>query len=248
MTDSRPVCLLTGASGLLGTAFCRRYATRYRIVAVWHKNLPRVPTQDQQFIDPLAPRDPLAENSHPVFAVCADLQSARQIEQLVGKVVHRFRQVDLLVNSAAYRHWSPFAADTDLVADFDRHFATNVRAPLHLAVALVRQLWSGQGDANRTANRSVINLSSTAGLRVYPGYGQGLYSASKAALDFVTSHLAAELEPVGVRVNALAPNTYPGIVTTEMVLDRLLHLAEGSMTGKILMLDAGEESWQDLAT
>jgi NAD(P)-dependent dehydrogenase (short-subunit alcohol dehydrogenase family) len=93
----------------------------------------------------------------------------------------------------------------------------------------------------------VINLSSSAGSRVYPGYGQGLYSASKAALDFVTSHLAAELAPVGVRVNALAPNTFPGIVTTELVLDRLLHLADGTMTGKILLLDAADESWHDPA-
>jgi NAD(P)-dependent dehydrogenase (short-subunit alcohol dehydrogenase family) len=134
------------------------------------------------------------------------------------------------------------------VAQFDQHFATNVRAPLQLAIALVRQSWSDHTDANRAANRSVINLSSTAGLHAYIGHGQGLYSASKAALDFVTSHLAAELEPVGVRINALAPNTFPGIVATELVLDRLLHLAEGSMTGKILVLDAREESWHDPAT
>jgi NAD(P)-dependent dehydrogenase (short-subunit alcohol dehydrogenase family) len=248
MIDDNPVCLLTGASGLLGTAFCQRYAMRYRIVGVWHTNPLRVPTQDQRFIDPLTPQRPLGENAYPVFAIRADLRSPRQTEQLVSRVLRRFGQVDLVVNAAAYRHWSPFVEDTNLVAHADLHFATNVRAPLQLAVALVRQSWSWQAAANRTANRSVINLSSTAGLRAYPGYGQGLYSASKAALHFVTSHLAAELGPIGVRVNALAPNTFPGIVTTELVLDRIFHLAKGSMTGKILLLDARHESWHDPAT
>jgi NAD(P)-dependent dehydrogenase (short-subunit alcohol dehydrogenase family) len=247
VTGDRPVCLLTGASGLLGTAFCQRYAARYRIVAVWHLNPPRVPTLDQRFPGPLAPKHPLQENTHPVCAVRADIRNPRQIGQLVARVVQGFGQVDLVVNAAGYRHWSAFADDSDLAASANRHFATNVTAPLQLVAAISRQLWSGQADANRAANRNVINLSSTAGLRAYPGYGQGLYSASKAALNLLTSHLAAELQPVGVRVNALAPNTFPGIVATELVLDRLLRLAEGSMTGKILLLDAGEESWHDPA-
>jgi len=246
MSDQRRVCLLTGSSGLLGTAFCRRLASRYQIVAVWRTNPPAVATQDQRFVDPLDPTSELHENDHRVLAMRADLLSAPQTERLVERVLRRFGRVDLIVNAAAHRQWGALVDDTDLRRNIDRHFSTNVRAPLCLTVEVARQFWQGRAADNHAANRNVINLSSTAGLRVYPGYGQSLYSASKAALDFVSCHLASELAPHSVRVNALAPNTFPGIVRTEAVLDSMVRLDDGAMTGKVLMLDANTERWYDL--
>ena len=43
------VCLLTGASGSLGTAFIERYAATYRIVAVHHRSPVQFATADQRF-------------------------------------------------------------------------------------------------------------------------------------------------------------------------------------------------------
>lgn len=247
MNPERRVCVLTGSSGLLGTAFCRRFANRYQIVAVWRTNPPEVASQDQGFVDPLDPASDVPQNRDSVYSMRADLLSGRQTERLVERVLRRYGRIDLVVNAAAHRQWAPMAEDTDLQRNVDRHFATNVRAPLHLSVAVARQFWEGRAEENLMASRNVINLSSTAGLRVYPGHGQGIYSASKAALDFVSCHLAAEMQPHGIRVNALAPNTFPGIVDTETVLDGLIRLDEGAMTGKILMLDAEGERWYDLA-
>ena len=73
------VCLLTGAGGILGSAFCRRFADRYHIVGVYQRRHPPVASQLQRFVDPLAAAAPLPENQHPIFAVQADL--------LVGDVV-----------------------------------------------------------------------------------------------------------------------------------------------------------------
>ena len=60
------------------------------------------------------------------------------------------------------------------------------------------------------SNGSVVNISSVAGSGIFPM--AAAYSATKAAVDHATRTLAAELGPVGVRVNAVAP----GLTVTEL--------------------------------
>jgi len=48
-----------------------------------------------------------------------------------------------------------------------------------------------------------VNVSSSVGSIVKPG--NGLYGMTKAALEYVTRSLAAELAPHGIRLNAVAP-------------------------------------------
>jgi len=232
---------------MLGTAFCRRYAERYDLVALWHAHPPAVPSQNQTLVDPLDPEREIPDNRAPVLSLQVNLLSRRDVRRAVTRILRTFGRIDIVINAAAHRRWVALDEDDDLRRNVDRHFATNVRAPLELAMEVAQQFWQDNRVENAAASRNVINLSSTAGLRVYPGYGQSLYSASKAALGMVSCHLAAEFEPIGVRVNALAPNTFPGIVPTERVLDHLIQLDEGCMTGKILMLDAGGEHWLDPA-
>jgi NAD(P)-dependent dehydrogenase (short-subunit alcohol dehydrogenase family) len=50
----------------------------------------------------------------------------------------------------------------------------------------------------------------------------------------LTRHLADELQPLGVRVNALAPDSFPSRVPISEVLAQMLHLIEGDMTGCIV--------------
>ncbi len=54
-----------------------------------------------------------------------------------------------------------------------------------------------------------MNISSTAGIYIYPGHGQSIYSASKAALNYLSMHMGDEFSSIGVRVNALAPTSFP---------------------------------------
>ena len=59
-------------------------------------------------------------------------------------------------------------------------------------------------DELKTAQGSVVNVTSIAGSRVHPFAGAA-YSTSKAALASLTREMAGDFGPLGVRVNAISP-------------------------------------------
>lgn len=227
------VCLLTGASGPLGTAFIERYADRYQIVAVHHRRPVCFAAQHQEFIDPLQPEHRLVErNTHTVHTIRADLTRPEAIEGIVHQTLERSGRVDMLINAAATRRFSPLLADGSEAGAADV-FAVNVLAPLRLSLSLARAFWRADPGANLELNRNVVNVGSTAGLHVYPDTGQALYASSKAALHHLTYHLASEFWDLGVRVNAVAPDTFPGRVAIAEVLDAIAAFDASSETGSV---------------
>jgi NAD(P)-dependent dehydrogenase (short-subunit alcohol dehydrogenase family) len=234
-SDGRRVCLLTGAGGRLGSAFCRRYSGQYQIVAVWLRRRPIAATQDQYLFDPLEPDRRLPVNRHPVHDVHADLRSSNQIQHLVRTVIKRHGTIDVVVNAAVTSRWSPLLDGHSGVEEAAESLRVNVAAPLALVAEVARQAWQRDPADNLARNRCVVNVSSSAGIYVYPGHGQGVYSASKAALNILTGHLASELQALGVRANALAPDSFPDRVPIARVLDGVARLAEGDVTGRILL-------------
>lgn len=235
MEDMKRVCMLTGASGPLGTAFIEHYADRYQIIAVHNRNPIQFATQEQVFVDPLFPSSGIAANDHAVYSVRANISKQDEIEYLIREVIARFGRIDLLINGAALRAWShllaPGALDTA-----EAQMSVNLLAPVRLAVALARAFWCLDPDTNVRFNRNIINISSTAGLFVYPDLGQALYAMSKAALNHLTYHIATDFWDIGIRVNAVAPDTFPGRVSTEEVLDAIISLDTSKLTGKVLPL------------
>jgi len=233
----RRVCLLAGAAGTLGTDFCRRFADRYDIAAIYRNSRPSVACHDQTAVDPLRPEAELPENRCPVFAVQADLTTEAGCERAVDLTLARFGQIDLLVNAAAAPVWGPMLGNDRLLGTAEYQLTTNVLAPLRLAVVAARRFWQNRDGENRRHNRNVVNLSSVAGLRLYAGSGQSLYAASKAALNHLTAHMAIEFAPVGIRVNAVAPNSFPSLVPTERATDAVVALDEGASTATIVIVD-----------
>ena len=242
-TGDRRVCLLTGAGGTLGDAFCRAYGGQYNIVAVCRRRAPGVASQHEWFVDPLEPDAELPDNDVRVYNVHADLERDGEVERVVDIALARFGRVDLLVNNAAYVGLHPQGiVDGDAALDsVEKHFAVNVGVPLRFATRLAQRFWLHRDLENRDHNRNVVNVSSLSGSRVYPG-GQAIYAASKSALNQLTRHLAAEFGVFGVRVNALAPNNFPSIVRTESVASAIVRLDGESVTGRILALDAEQSS------
>jgi NAD(P)-dependent dehydrogenase (short-subunit alcohol dehydrogenase family) len=234
---NKRVCILTGAGGTLGTALCRLYAHKYNIVAIYRNTYPQVPTQAQRLVDPVLPHANNAENDNPVFAIQADLSKDVDLARMVQIALARFERIDLLVNAAVHSFWGPIIDSTKLIDSAQQQFVINALVPLKLAALLANEFWRNRAVENRRANRNIVNVSSTAGLYAYPHSHQTVYSASKAALNYASLHMADEFADFGVRVNVCAPNAFPGIVPTRSVAQAIQRLDEGKMTRKILILD-----------
>lgn len=226
------MCLFTGISGTLGRDFAARYADSYTLVGVFNSRSPAGASKALESGGSLEPGS--------FFTAQADLGADGAVDELAERVVDRVGAVDLLVNAAVYRRFGP-VLERKFVQTLEWQFAMNVCIPTELVAALTRLVWRHDGPVNQSRRRNVVNLSSTAGHHVYPGHGQSGYAGSKAALDLVTRHLASELAAIGVRANAVAPNTFPGLVPTQAVSEAVRRYDDGDANGEILVIDTDGE-------
>jgi len=192
MTDQRElagkVALVTGASSGIGRATARALAhlgARVLLVA-----------RDSRRLEALA-----AELGEGVAAVAsADLRRPDSRGAVVAACVARWGRCDILVNAAGVIAAGPLAS-TDRAA-WDDMLELNLHAVVELTRAALPHLEAAHG--------CVVNVSSVAGTRAFPGLIA--YAVSKAAVDQLTRCAALELGPRGVRVNAVNP----GVVVTEL--------------------------------
>jgi meso-butanediol dehydrogenase/(S,S)-butanediol dehydrogenase/diacetyl reductase len=108
--------------------------------------------------------------------------------------------LDVLCNVAGLLKWGP--TETYAVEDFERILRINTTSVFVLCQAALPHLVKAKGN--------VVNIGSTSGLRgmIYTA----AYCASKHAVVGMTTALAAEYAPKGVRINAVCP----GHVNTPM--------------------------------
>jgi len=232
------VCLLTGASGTLGTAFCRRFASAYDIVGVSGRRTPVVPTQGQRIVDPLLPEiDDPSHNGAAIYAVNADLSQPREISRVVELALARFDRIDVLVNAAASSARSPILDGPKFIETLDAALQLNTLAPALLAAQVVESFWRHYPGDNQAFNRNIIHISSTSGVYVHSGDGLAAYSVSKAALDMLACHMAEEYSAIGIRCNAVAPHSFPRAITTDRVLDAIVEVDNGQANGEIVLVE-----------
>jgi len=210
----------------------------YNIVAVYRNRPPPVPSQRQRHVDPLRPRTRLGEDHHPVYEVHADLTHAGEIERVVDIALARFGSIDLVINAAGIALDAPFLDTGRFEASWLQQLQVNATLPMKIAVTVLNEAWRDRPAENRRRNRNVINISSTSGLFVYSRPVRGAYAASKAALNFLSCHLATEFVRFGVRVNTVAPTTFPTLIPTERVVKAIVGVDDGALTGRVLMLNA----------
>jgi NAD(P)-dependent dehydrogenase (short-subunit alcohol dehydrogenase family) len=115
-------------------------------------------------------------------------------------VIEQFQRLDVLVNNAGMGALGPLAELGDDA--IQQTFAVNVEGVLITTREAIPSL-SQKGGA-------VVNISSTLAQASMPG--TAAYSGSKAAMERITSALAVELGPQGIRVNAVAP----GVTKSDM--------------------------------
>jgi NAD(P)-dependent dehydrogenase (short-subunit alcohol dehydrogenase family) len=130
-----------------------------------------------------------------------DLTNLKGIPSLVKDLEKEYGRIDVLVNNAGINMKKEFTEVTD--EDFQTILQTNLVAVFALSREVVK-IMKAQGSG------SIINISSMAALYGIPKVIA--YTASKSALEGMTSAMATELSPKGIRVNAIAP----GFIATDM--------------------------------
>jgi NAD(P)-dependent dehydrogenase (short-subunit alcohol dehydrogenase family) len=133
-------------------------------------------------------------------ALIGDVRDEAVCRQWVESAVTTWGRLDGLVNAAGVIGSGGITA-TDS-SEWDRVMDSNLRSMYLLTRAAAPHLAKTRG--------SIVNLSSVAGQRPYPG--RIAYCVSKAAVDMLTRCVALDLAPEGVRVNAVSP----GVVVTEL--------------------------------
>ncbi len=139
----------------------------------------------------------------PSAAYChLDVSAQPDWEAAVGEAGSRFGGVDVLVNNAAIHHVRALEHEDPEV--FERFLRINLTGAF-LGIQTVLPAMRSRGGG------SIINVSSTAGIKGY--YGHGAYAASKWGLRGLTKVAAIELGPDRIRVNSV----HPGPIRTAMM-------------------------------
>ena len=182
-------------------------------------------------------------------ALRADLSSARQAEALVDRCRAPGVQLTCLVNSASL--FKLDRAPQATAADFDRHMAINLRAPMLLSQALARQLPDDETGV-------IVNLLDQKLFNLNPDFLT--YTLSKIGLQGLTTVLAQALAP-RVRVAGIAPGLTlrsgsqtdarfaeqhtqnplgVGVTVEDLVRALRFILQTPTYTGDTLIVDSGE--------
>jgi NAD(P)-dependent dehydrogenase (short-subunit alcohol dehydrogenase family) len=127
----------------------------------------------------------------------ADATDSRQVDEAVRQAVARFGRVHVLTHAAGGSLRKPSVEVTD--EEWDSVIASNLSSTFKVCRAVGEHMLAQCGG-------SIINLSSTAGMRGRAGNAP--YSAAKAAVINLSRALAMEWAPKGVRVNVLAPGRF----------------------------------------
>lgn len=180
--SARRVAIVTGAAHGIGQAIALALAPDHDVVVHCRRDLAAARTVAEQ----VGRRGGSAE------VVAADLEDERAPRRIVDAALDRFGRVDVLVANAAAGSFRN-ALDTSR-AQADRTLRTIVSSFGELAATAGPQLGAG--------GRVVVVSGHDA---AYAVPRHAFIGAAKAALEALVRHLAVELGPHGVTVNAVRP-------------------------------------------
>ena len=131
-----------------------------------------------------------------VWALTADISGSQGLAVLVKAIDEQHPDIDLLVNAAGVFFPKPFLEHQD--ADYDRYMQLNK------AFFFVTQKVAANLIA-RDRPGAIVNIGSMWARQAIAATPSSAYSMAKAGLHALTQHLAMELAPKHIRVNAVSP-------------------------------------------
>jgi NAD(P)-dependent dehydrogenase (short-subunit alcohol dehydrogenase family) len=187
---SARIVVVTGAARGIGRAIASRFGAAGDVVIVTDIDFPRAQA--------------CAREIGAAAALHMDVCDAAQVNAVLQRLDAEHGAIDVLVNNAGLMTTGPFAQTAG--DSFGAMLDVNVKGIFDCVQAVAPLMI-------RRRQGVIINIASVSSVRGGGSVGNVWYGASKAAVVAMTSGLARELGPHGVRVNAISP----GVIETDMV-------------------------------
>lgn len=156
-------------------------------------------------------------NDYPntAYPIVLDVTSKEDVKKAIKMANDKFGNIDVLVNNAGYAYRSSIEEAED--EGMMKMYNTNLFGPIHLIQEVLPQMRKQNSGA-------IINVSSIAAVRT--AAASGFYASSKAALELMSQGLAAEVEPLGIKVLVVEPGAFR------------THFFDSSLQGSKMTIDA----------
>jgi NADP-dependent 3-hydroxy acid dehydrogenase YdfG len=185
----RKIVLVTGASSSIGEATAHNLAAAGHVVVLGARRVDRLALLVKE----------LTDAGYEAEYAELDVTDRESVNAFVAGALARHGRIDVLVNNAGVMPLS--LVEALRVDDWDRMIDVNLRGVLYgIAAVLPSMLERKSGQ--------IVNVSSTAGLRVYPN--GAVYSATKFGVRAVSEGLRQETTDIRVTV------VDPGLTRTEL--------------------------------
>ncbi len=187
------VAIVTGASSGIGEATAWALAQAGVKVALAARRKDRLGNLNKK----------IADHNGQAFIAPMDVTNPDEWHAVAKQTLKKWARLDILVNNAGVMLLSYM--DKLKVEEWLHMLDVNVKGVLH-GLATVLPLMRAQRSGE------IINISSDAAVKVFPG--SAIYSGTKAAVNWISEGLRAELarEKMPIRVTSIMP----GAVATEL--------------------------------
>jgi NAD(P)-dependent dehydrogenase (short-subunit alcohol dehydrogenase family) len=194
MKLANKVALVTGAAQGIGKGIATTFATEGADVII---NDIRCGEQTEELAESI---EKLGRRA---MVVQADVTSREQVEAMFDRAWQQMGAIDILVNNAGIETIVPFLELTD--EQWSDVTSVNLKSGWLCSQVFCRKVVAAQRKA------AIINIGSIQACKVLPGRTH--YAPSKLAIEALTRNVAAEMTPLGIRVNCI----HPGLVDTPMI-------------------------------
>ena len=187
------IALVTGGTGGIGTAICKRLADAGHKVATNYRDESRARAWQEK----------MRAEGYEFSIFPGDVSDTASSQALVAAIEAELGPIDILVNNAGITRDTTFHRMTP--EQWHEVVNTNLNACFNVTRPVI------EGMRARKWGR-IVQISSINGLKGQ--YGQANYAAAKAGMHGFTISLARENAKLGVTVNTVSP----GYVGTDMVM------------------------------
>ncbi|HEX8546322.1 MAG TPA: SDR family NAD(P)-dependent oxidoreductase [Cytophagaceae bacterium] len=190
MLPHSKICLITGATSGIGEATARLLSKQGFSLILCGRRSERLLDLEAELSEKVG-----------IHTLCFDISKRADVEAALASLPLEWQNIDILVNNAGNAHGFDLFQEGK-IEDWEMMIDINLKGLLYISQPVI------QGMVKRKFGQ-IINIGSIAGKEVYPK--GNVYSATKHAVDALTTAMRMDLNAENIRVCSINP----GMVNTE---------------------------------